>query len=550
MTNLLTQPVFTLSHAGRATSRATLPGVMAALATDAVDGFPALRPFQEPSWHMALVQIAAIALHRAERPDLPPDEESWRDLLRALTTGFPDDEPWRLVVADGGKPAFFQPPLPPGTTLRNLVETPDAIDLLITAKNHDLKQAVAHDAGAEDWVFALVSVQTGDGYGGAGNYGISRMNGGSSSRPLLGLAPAGPGKLMTPRPGAWFQRDVRALLAARADGLDGIDPALFAEEDGHALLWLPPWPEGEQLRLSQLDPWYVEVCRRIRLERAGDRILARKGTSKAARVAAKDRNGVVGDPWAPVHKTENKSLTLSERDFSYRLLSDLLFSGDWVLPLLARPTAREPARTSFLLVAAALARGNSTTDGFKRRDLPLNGRIAQAMADAQGRLRLADLAKRQVEEIRMFDKALRGALALVAAGGDADTVAKEHFAHAKPAALGFDRAADGLFFRHLWDRFEAQAADREAACHAAFARDLWAAAQTQFEAALPSIPCHARFRPRAEARARRRLWGDRDLRTHFPILFDAPAGKGDPDADDANANHAEAEHADLDHADA
>ncbi|WP_372397970.1 CRISPR-associated protein Cse1 [Azospirillum sp. HJ39] len=548
MPNLLTQPIFTLPPAGQA----TLPGVLAALSADAVDGFPALRPFQEPAWHMALVQIAAIALHRAEQPDLPQgalpaDEESWRDLLRGLTPDFPDDEPWRLVVADPGQPAFLQPPLPPGVTLGNLVETPDAIDLLITARNHDLKQAVAQDAGAEDWVFALVSGQTGDGYNGSGNYGISRMNGGSSSRPLLGLAPAGPGRLTTPRPGPWFRRDVLALLAARADGLDGVDPPLFAEEDGLALLWLPPWPEGEQLRLSQLDPWYVEICRRIRLEEAGGRIVARKGTSKAARVAAKDRNGVVGDPWAPVHKTQNKSLTLSERDFSYGLLSDLLFSGEWTLPLLARPTPQEPAGTPLLLVAAALARGNSKTEGFKRRDLPLNGRIAQAMADAQGRLRLADLARRQIEEIRMFDKALRAALALAAAGGDRDRVGKEHYAHAKPAALRFDRAADGLFFRHLWDWFEAQGTDREAACRAAFARALWAAVRTQFEAALPAIPCHARFRPRAEARARRRLWGDGDLRAHFPTLFATPAETRPPDANHADANHADA---DLDHADA
>ena len=296
----------------------------------------------------------------------------------------------------------------------------------------------------------------------------------------------------------------------------------------------------------------------IRLERAGDRIVARKGTSKAARVAAKDRNGAVGDPWAPVHKTLNKSLTLSERDFDYRLLSDLLFSGDWVLPLLARPAAQEPASTRFLLVAAALARGNSKTEGFKRRALPLNGRIAQAMADAQGRLRLEELARQQIEEVKKFSIALRIALAIVAASGEVkrkkdggfEPPKKEHYAHADAAGRQFDRAADGLFFRHLWDRFEAQATDREAACHAAFARDLWAVLWTQFEAALPSIPCHARFRPRAEARARSRLRSGYGLRTHFPTLFETPAGKGTPDADDADANHAEAEHADLDHADA
>ncbi|QCO00138.1 CRISPR-associated protein Cse1 (plasmid) [Azospirillum argentinense] len=535
MPNLLTEPILTLSSTGPA----TLPGLLAALARDAVDDFPALRPHQDPAWHMFLVQLAAIALHRAGQSDPPTGEEEWRGLLRALTPDFPDDEPWRLVVADHAKPAFLQPAVPPGVTLGNPAETPDAIDLLITAKNHDLKQAVARDAGAEDWVFALVSGQTGDGYNGAGNYGISRMNGGSSSRPLLGLAPAAPGKTMSPRLGAWFRRDVRALLAARADSLEELEPATeaFAEEGGHALLWLLPWPEGNQLRLAQLDPWYVEVCRRVRLSRAGGRIVAHRGTSKAARVDAKQANGVVGDPWAPVHKTENKSLTLAGRDFHYGLLSELLFSGTWALPLLARPAPFESARTPFLLVAAALARGNSKTEGFKRRELPLDARVAHAMADANGRLKLADLAKRQIEEIKRFDKALRGALAVVAAGGAWDGVTKEHYAHANAASDRFDRAVDGLFFPHLWARFDAQEAGEEAteAARDAFARALWTEAKALFEAALPAVPCHARLRPRAEARARRRLWGDTDLRAHFSTLFDAPPRKVTADAAAHNA---------------
>ena len=74
------------------------------------------------------------------------------------------------------------------------VETPDALDLLITSRNHDLKQAVARRADPEEWIFALVSLQTGEGFGGAANYGIARMNGGSSSRAMMALAPAPRGK--------------------------------------------------------------------------------------------------------------------------------------------------------------------------------------------------------------------------------------------------------------------------------------------------------------------------------------------------------------------
>ena len=46
--------------------------------------------------------------------------------------------------------------------------------MLITSRNHDLKQEWwPRGASGEDWIFALVSLQTAEGYGGAGNQGIS-----------------------------------------------------------------------------------------------------------------------------------------------------------------------------------------------------------------------------------------------------------------------------------------------------------------------------------------------------------------------------------------
>ena len=46
-------------------------------------------------------------------------------------------------------------------------------------------------AAPDDWLFALVSLQTQEGFLGAGNYGISRMNGGFACRPGVGIAPVG-----------------------------------------------------------------------------------------------------------------------------------------------------------------------------------------------------------------------------------------------------------------------------------------------------------------------------------------------------------------------
>jgi CRISPR system Cascade subunit CasA len=514
--NILKLPLFRVSP----DSQLCLPGLLALLVQDKVDGYPALRPHQAPALHMFLVQLAALALHRAGSALLPKSEEKWAELLRGLTPEFPDDEPWCLVVEDQSKPAFMQPPVPPGMELKKVL-TPDALDLLITSKNHDLKQGIAQQAEVQDWIYALVSLQTSEGYGGAGNNGIVRMNGGSSSRPMLGLAPMPPrcGKVNTPRPGAWFRRDVSVLLATRGEEQEVYSHLGYQPSRGLALAWTPAWKEGEQLALQDLDIWFIEVCRRIRFSMEDDCFVARRGTSKAPRIAGKHMNGAVGDPWAPIELKDNKSLTLSEGDLDYKLLVKLLFSCDYLLPVLARPSALETIGQSLALVAHALSRGNSKTFGFKSRTLPLGGKISRALGPK--REELHELALKQIAEIVRFDQALRNGLVLVASGGqmEKDKIRKEHYELTKEARTRFDHEADSIIFEHLWRRFEAQERSHEAmkAEGHSFAQELFSKAQSIFAAALPSIPCVRLYRPRAEARARMRFF--QNVRREFPELF-------------------------------
>lgn len=511
MYNLLTQPLIHAVPHGVL----TLPGVIAALARDEVEGFPALRPHQSPGWHMFLVQLAALALHEADRRDIPEDEAAWAALLRGLTPGFKEDEPWCLVVADTTKPAFLQPPVPADVTLKKDVPSPDALDLLITSRNHDLKQAFARDAKPEDWAFALISLQTGEGYGGAGNQGIARMNGGSSSRCLLALAPrpgSGDDKAMTPRPGAWFRRDVRGLLETREAELNDYSHLEYRKTGGIKLVWLELWPEGKQLHTKDLDIWFIEICRRIRLRLSGETLAAQKGTSKATRIAAKHLKGVLGDPFAPVHKTDNKSFTLGGGDFDYRKLTELILSGNWERPLLARPDSFEREGETLLLVAQALARGNSKTEGFKSRILPIGGKVSRALGPR--RAELYELADSQKQTIKTFDTALSTALALIASGGE--KINPDHYTHARDARDHLDREANMIFFEYLWKRFENQEDDD-------FAEVLFNKAKLIFEAARSTIPCASIFRPRAEARAEREF--RRVIRKDFPELFETPESK-------------------------
>lgn len=162
--------------------------------------------------------------------------------------------------------------------------TPDALDMLVTSRNHDVKAARMTNAQPEDWVYALVSLQTQEGVMGAGNYGISRMNGGLSSRPAFGAVPQGLW-------GKRWQRDTRRLLQHRQKIVEEIG---LKETNGLALVWTKPWDGVSSLSFSELDPFYIEVCRRVRLDLANGKLLALTTSSKTTRIAAKDRLGATG----------------------------------------------------------------------------------------------------------------------------------------------------------------------------------------------------------------------------------------------------------------
>lgn len=464
----------------------SLPGVMAAMSRGEVGNFPALRPHQRPAWHMFLVQLGVLALDKAGYRLLPEGEEDWREALRSLTLDFPQDDPWHLIGPDRTRPAFLQPPDPGGLKWSD-VATPDALDMLITSRNHDVKREIAHNSAPQDWIFALISLQTMEGFGGAGNYGIARMNGGSSSRVMLALAPARSGSAEVD-PSAWWVRDLKHLLTCREGAA------------GKALLWLEPWPEGRSLDVAALDPLFIEICRPVRLVDRKGRLVVERSTSKAARVAGKDAKGNLGDPWAPIHVAEGKSLTLGERDWTYELMVSLLYKGEWRIPQLARALKGEET-TPMLLIAEAFARGNSKTDGFKSRIVP----VPKAMVAEMFGTRPVALADGLLKDIAALEQALRNGLATVAAGGDRDKVSKPHYARSLPSREALRRAADRMFFPELWTRMAAREDADFNRLRLDFLQRLAAVARAEFRAALSGIPCASLMRPRAEVRGEQAL---------------------------------------------
>ena len=74
--NVIEEPIIRVELTSGARERLTLPQVFAALAADRIETFPALRPHQNPAWHVFLVQIAAMGLEALGRTAPPGDDEA------------------------------------------------------------------------------------------------------------------------------------------------------------------------------------------------------------------------------------------------------------------------------------------------------------------------------------------------------------------------------------------------------------------------------------------------------------------------------------------
>lgn len=467
MYNLMTDPLIRYRHSDGALHEASLPEVYSALMADEVDAFPALRPHQRHAWHAFLVQLGAMAMHRDGLADPPFNAEEWRRIIRALTLDWPDDEPWHLVVDDITSPAFMQPPASSAERrqdFKNSVSTPDGLDMLVTSKNHDLKSEVAGQAGLDDWVFALVTLQTMEGFGGAGNYGISRMNGGLGNRSAFALAPP------TPSPGAHVRRDIQALLEFLPD--------ILAEhpgtDTGHTLLWTLPWDGGsaEALLLNRLHPLYLEVCRRIRLQSAeGGRVHAVRTSTKAARVEAKSLNGLTGDPWALVDRRDKKGekvLTLPAGGFHYKRIADYLTSGEFDRPALLTQTAEEERSPEPMeLVARAMVRGQGKTEGFHERRIPVRSRFRSAMLrrNSSDLSDAAAISQARVNDVGKVQRILSHAIQTFANRGDSSNTTPEQRERARVWLNRLDDLVDATFFDDLQDEFEADASERTTVRH-------------------------------------------------------------------------------------
>ncbi len=489
--NLLEEPCFSTTGGADGPRSLSLAQVLARLSRGEALEFTALQAQQQQPWHSFLVQLAALALHASEQKEIENGAEDWSRQLRALAK---DESAWALMVEDLSRPAFFQPPVPEANLagFKRSSANPEILDVLITAKNFDVKtNRFTAAPAAEHWAYALITLQTMQGFLGRGNYGIARMNGGFASRPEVALAP----NLGT---GARFRRDLRVLLEERRALLDdhGFD------DRGHSLLWTLPWQgeASEALGIEDLDPFYLEVCRRVRLAETVGELRAFVAPTQGPRVNAKEQLGNLGDPWTPVSK-KGTALTVNEDGFHYRRVHELLFGDEFKKPAALR--LRPEDKGSAFAVMRVLARGQGKTGGFHERILPIPSRVANRFRQAEGRKGLAEESEYRIEKAgEMRKRVLKlSLLALTQEKVGAGPTSKFNFKDQGPDPWlrRFDQAVDRVFFTEFFDDLERDLNTSER--HQRWECRLLDIARTLFYQAQPSLAPSGVHRYRALARS-------------------------------------------------
>jgi CRISPR system Cascade subunit CasA len=499
--NLLSNALIRVTVSSGGNCRFSLPGLLAALMRDEIAAFPALRPHQRHAWHAFLVQLGALALLSMDRQQPPETEKEWGQLLRTLTPDHLDDAPWRLVSALNA-PALLQAPVPGGSgeQFQKPIDTPDALDILVTASNHELKREVMETAAADDWLFALATLQTMQGIYGRSNYGVSRMNRGYGNRPALGIVPPG-------GPGAHVRRDIGRLIELRGH-IPG--HAGFRSRGGLGLVWLLPWDGTTSLKSSELDPYYIEICRRVRLIGHDDRLQARLAGSKVPRITPFE-GGVTGDPWAPVLTDASgaqRVLTIDAQGFGYQRMVQLMFRGEIggsaVEPSPLQVFAPSDANEGLTLVARALTRGEGKTEGYHERRVRISNRVRRSFMRLEDAEPVAKAAQERVLvagqiQRRVLKPAL---LALLENGPDTIDFRKEGAdRRAQDFLMHFDQLVDRDFFPDLWEEFEEDDVDAHHQVRSRWVQALLKTAEGLLRKANESASKGLRRRYRSWARA-------------------------------------------------
>ena len=519
--NLLSDLIIHVRKTDGKAELVSLPKLFELLMADEIESLPTLRPHQKQSFHCFLSQLGAMALLSVNECETRRSADTWATLLRGLTPDFARDEPWCLVVDDWSKPAFMQAPVPQGSWTPPqkdpIADTPDQIDIPSGSKHHDVKSSTVPNDSPPDWLFSLITLQTQQGYFGSGNYGIGRMKSGAALRPFVGA------RGRNDRMGSSVRRDIDALIKNFPNASK--HPVYVNGSNNICLTWIKPWDGKNQLTPNQLHPYFVEICRRIRLKPRGKKTIACRSTSASKRIAMPDQlKGAVGDPWAPAKVSNNAEVfsvpNKSFQGIGYKLVTQLIDPRRYTMSPLGKPRPDEFPQ-GYELVFMMLPRDEGKTYGYHERRVTFSPEIVDVLSHDPSSTLFSDIADGRVHDLTKVAAGLELALFGIAqppsdlkSGTIKEIKKSREFREFKGKAKTkvfisrFDRSVDADFFERLFEELPETPGSQAAKAHRRrWLLDLKGRARDALAAAEAGSPLSGVRRYRARAAAENLLDG-------------------------------------------
>jgi CRISPR system Cascade subunit CasA len=281
------------------------------------------------------------------------------------------------------------------------------------------------------------------------------------------------------------------------------------------LLWIDSWDGATSLSLSSLNPFYIEIARRVRMTNSQGELAALSAlsaTSTVTRIAADQMKGNVGDPWIPVSRKTNGALTVSETGLTPQLLRDLIFGDGNLQPAVMQEATQ--TSSSGWVTASVFVRGNCTTDGFHEAAIriPEKARPILFGGGAQ-RDRLAIRSKQGLDLAKEIRSGLASALFSLMEGGPSDInfENKQVKAWVNNATSPFNLNWNQQYFDWLWSTLDTP--DEDAALRPWF-EQLRKLAQDTLNRAMERAPLRGGRSYRAKTKAQGLFIGS--LYKNFP----------------------------------
>jgi len=429
---------------------ASLPDLLSALGKGEDVTLTHLQQHQEHAMHAFVVQLMVHLLDKELIQSCDASSKAYADALLSLGG---EASAWHLIVDDSDKPALMQPGVKNFSYDENKRSiAADELDILVKAKNFDVKRTKLTCAKPEVWFFAILTLQTSCDYGGGDTQRIARMAHAHGTRVWIATYDSL----------AWGARvvtDVKRWLSV----LPSLREEFGYDRDGHRLLWLVDWSDDAMLEYSQLHPAFIEIARRVRLKSGSDgAIIGYRHPSKNSRIYVEGLNGLSGDIWVPVTLSDSGPTVfgVTKTGLDYRKLNDLVFEQN--LRASRAQDVSDLRGDTIHFFGQALAREKGKTKGLYRRILPIPAKRRGILRRGPERDKLAARSKAQIEMVRDIRTILYKSLKAIYVPAE-----QNHKNASWPSDLiePYDLSVDQLFFGLLFETAENDESDFQKAVY-------------------------------------------------------------------------------------